>query len=53
MIFLLAMALLIPLFVGWYTKKKADRLAKTINENSLSISFVIVVLINLSVFANF
>ena len=28
MIFLLAMALLIPLFVGWYTRKKADRLAK-------------------------
>ena len=53
MIFLLAMALLIPLFVGWYTRKKADRLAKTINENSLSISLVLIVLINLSVFANF
>jgi bile acid:Na+ symporter, BASS family len=53
MIFLLAMALLIPLFVGWYTRKKADRLAKTINENSLSISLVLIVLINLSVFVNF
>jgi bile acid:Na+ symporter, BASS family len=53
MIFLLAMALLIPLFVGWYTRKKADRLAKTINENSLSISLILIVLINLSVFANF
>jgi bile acid:Na+ symporter, BASS family len=53
MIFLLAMALLIPLFVGWYTRKKADRLAKTINENSLSISLVLIVLINLAVFANF
>jgi BASS family bile acid:Na+ symporter len=53
MIFLLAMALLIPLFVGWYTRKKAERLAKTINENSLSISLILIVLINLSVFANF
>ena len=53
MILLLAMALLIPLFVGWYTRKKAERLAKTINENSLSISLILIVLINLSVFANF
>ena len=47
------MALLIPLFVGWYIRKKADRLAKTINENSLLISLILIVLINLSVFANF
>jgi bile acid:Na+ symporter, BASS family len=53
MIFLLAMALLIPLFVGWYTRKKADTIAKTINENSLLISLILIVLINLSVFANF
>ena len=53
MIFLLAIALLIPLFVGWYVRKKAERLAKTINENSLSISLILIVLINLSVFANF
>ena len=53
MIFLLAMALLLPLFVGWYTRKKAERVAKTINENSLLISLVLIVLMNLSVFANF
>jgi BASS family bile acid:Na+ symporter len=53
MIFLLAITLLIPLFVGWYTRKKADRLAKTIDKNSLLISLVLIVLINLSVFANF
>jgi bile acid:Na+ symporter, BASS family len=53
MIFLLAMALLIRLFVGWYTRKKADTLAKIINENSLLISLILIVLMNLSVFANF
>ena len=53
MIFLLAMALLIPVFVGWYTRKKAQRVAKIINENSLLISLVLIVLNNLSVFANF
>jgi BASS family bile acid:Na+ symporter len=48
MIFLLAMALLIPLFVGWYTRKKVERVAKIINENSLLISLILIVLINLS-----
>jgi bile acid:Na+ symporter, BASS family len=53
MIFLLTMALLIPLVVGCYTGKKANRLVKAINENSLSISLILIVLINLSVFASF
>jgi hypothetical protein len=35
MIFLLAIALLIPLFVGWYTRKKADRLAKLLMNVSI------------------
>ena len=50
--FLLAMALLIPLFVGWYTRKKADRLAKLLMKIHYRF-LILIVLINLSVFANF
>jgi bile acid:Na+ symporter, BASS family len=53
MMFLLAIALFIPLFAGWLTRKKAYRLAKAVDEKSLLLSLIPIVLINFSVFAKF
>jgi bile acid:Na+ symporter, BASS family len=53
MMFLLAMALFIPLFAGWLTRKKAYRLANAVDEKSLLLSLILIVLINFSVFAKF
>jgi BASS family bile acid:Na+ symporter len=53
MMFLLAMALFIPLFAVWLTRKKAYRVAKVVDEKSLHLSLILIVFINFPVFARF
>jgi bile acid:Na+ symporter, BASS family len=53
MMFLLVAGLLVPLFAGWIITRNAQRLATTIDKKSLPLSLILIVLINLSVFARF
>lgn len=51
MVLLLAVALFVPLFVGWAVKKKAPRASEFAHRNSFSLSIVFAVLINVSMFS--
>lgn len=53
MVVLLSTALFIPLASGWATKRYAPKIAKVIEERSLPASLIVIVLINLGMFAKF
>ncbi|MFL6380342.1 MAG: bile acid:sodium symporter family protein [Nitrososphaeraceae archaeon] len=53
MVILLSTALFIPLASGWATKRYAPKIAKVIEERSLPASLIVIVLINLGMFAKF
>ena len=51
--FLLAIALFIPLSLGWSTRKYVPRVSKFVAGNSLFLSVIFIILINFSMFARF
>jgi BASS family bile acid:Na+ symporter len=51
MVFLLAVALFVPLAAGWLTKRYAPSASAFADKNSFPLSIVFVILINLSMFA--
>ena len=53
MIILLAEALFLPLFAGWFTKRKASKLAKKIEEKSFLLSMILISFINFGIFAKY
>ncbi len=53
MIILLAEALFLPLFAGWFTKRKAPNLAKKIEEKSFILSLILISFINFGIFAKY
>ena len=53
MMILLAEALFLPLFAGWFTKRKASKLAKKIEEKSFLLSMILISFINFGIFAKY
>lgn len=53
MIILLAEALFLPLFAGWFTKRKASKLAKKIEDKSFLLSMILISFINFGIFAKY
>ncbi len=53
MIFLLSVALFIPIAAGWFTKRQWPTIAQKVDKRSFPVSIVLVSLINLGVFADF
>jgi bile acid:Na+ symporter, BASS family len=53
MIILLAEALFLPLFAGWFIKRKASKLAKKIEDKSLLLSIILISFINFGIFAKY
>ncbi|HEY9486024.1 MAG TPA: bile acid:sodium symporter [Nitrososphaeraceae archaeon] len=53
MMILLAEALFLPLFAGWFTKRKAPNLAKKIEEKSFILSLIMISFINFGIFAKY
>jgi bile acid:Na+ symporter, BASS family len=53
MVIVLSAALFIPLASGWATKRYAPKIAKVVEERSLPASLIVIVLINLAMFAKF
>jgi bile acid:Na+ symporter, BASS family len=53
MMILLAEALFFPLFAGWFTKRKAPKLAKKIEEKSFILSLILILFINFGIFAKY
>ena len=53
MIILLAEALFLPLFAGWFTKRKAPKLAKKLEEKSYILSIILISFINFGIFAKY
>ncbi|MDR4512702.1 MAG: arsenic resistance protein [Nitrososphaeraceae archaeon] len=53
MMILLAEALFLPLFAGWFTKRKAPKLAKKIEEKSFILSLILISFINFGIFAKY
>ena len=53
MMILLAEALFLPLFAGWFTKRKAPNLAKKIEEKSFILSLILISFINFGIFAKY
>lgn len=53
MMILLAEALFLPLFAGWFTKRKASKLAKKIEEKSFILSLTLISFINFGIFAKY
>ena len=53
MIFLLSVALFIPLGVGWLTKQYLPKMAISIDKRSIPLSMIAIVLINFGIFARF
>jgi bile acid:Na+ symporter, BASS family len=53
MMILLAEALFLPLFASWFTKRKAPKLAKKIEEKSFILSLIFISFINFGIFAKY
>ena len=53
MMILLAEALFLPLFAGWFTKRKASKLAKKIEDKSFLLSMILISFINFGIFAKY
>ena len=53
MMILLAEALFLPLFAGWFTKRKYPNLAKKIEEKSFILSLILISFINFGIFAKY
>lgn len=53
MIILLAEALFLPLFAGWFIKRKASKLAKKIEDKSFLLSMILISFINFGIFAKY
>jgi BASS family bile acid:Na+ symporter len=53
MMILLAEALFLPLFASWFTKRKASKLAKKIEEKSFILSLILISFINFGIFAKY
>ena len=53
MMILLAEALFLPLFAGWFTKRKAPNMAKKIEEKSFILSLILISFINFGIFAKY
>ncbi|HEX5185743.1 MAG TPA: arsenic resistance protein [Nitrososphaeraceae archaeon] len=53
MVILLAEALFLPLFAGWFTKRKAPKLAKKLEEKSYILSIIFISFINFGIFAKY
>lgn len=53
MVFLLSVALFIPIIAGWFAKKKWSSIAQRVDKKSFPVSIVLISLMNLGVFANF
>jgi bile acid:Na+ symporter, BASS family len=53
MIILLAEALFLPLFAGWFIKRKASKLAKKIEDRSFLLSMILISFINFGIFAKY
>jgi BASS family bile acid:Na+ symporter len=53
MVFLLSVALFIPIIAGWIAKKKWPSIAQRVDKKSFPVSIVLISLMNLGVFANF
>jgi bile acid:Na+ symporter, BASS family len=53
MIILLAEALFLPLFAGWFIKRKASKLAKKIEDKSFLLSIILISFINFGIFAKY
>jgi BASS family bile acid:Na+ symporter len=53
MMILLGEALFLPLFAGWFTKRKASKLAKKIEEKSFILSLILISFINFGIFAKY
>jgi len=53
MMILLGEALFVPLFAGWFTKRKAPKLAKKIEEKSFILSLILISFINFGIFAKY
>ncbi len=52
MVFLLSVALFIPIFAGWFAKRQWPSIAKKVDKRSFPASIVLISLMNLGVFAN-
>lgn len=53
MIILLAEALFLPLFAGWFIKRKASKLAKKVEDKSFLLSMILISFINFGIFAKY
>jgi BASS family bile acid:Na+ symporter len=53
MVFLLAVALFIPIIAGWFAKRQWPAVAQKVDKKSFPVSIILISLMNLGVFANF